>query len=807
MEVSSQDPLRSPWSYIDSYVPSNRHEFEVAETTDTFVEGAVWVSNMLHSRDSLRMFIGQISSRLKQDKISIWMKGPRPLRWQLVATSGLSQMEWGMFQSGKVSGSEETICWVDWLEEWEESGRLPDLTLLPENWQTLRVIPLFNHERRIVGGMMLPEIQELPEREDGQIASMPVLNMIGTLLHDARRFLYLKRQGDFSLAMNRISARLINAQDRNFKQELESVFGLIASEIGADRIFLLELGEEDQALLYNRYEWRAAGMPSAKPVFQGLNRNHFVIMSPVVDQARTAHVVHVHKLPDTYDRRIMEAIQVKSFVAVPLVLGDKVVGYLSVENIHHVREWEDDELDFILMATELVTFGWMRHRSQLYQRARQKQTQHLLEANNRLDFATDYESVLSAMYAAIEACTGYKSIWLLILSKDRKHLQVAGAKGVQKPHGVTPPRDFEIEEDDVLKKILSSEEVIEIRDIQNLPDKARAKAELFRLRSFVHVPIQILGDTLGLIGAGAFANQEPVRLNDLQVQFLRQLGQYASVALDRITFRKKQKEIEASLLDTKMGLEREVEARTRELINSNKSLERFAYLASHDLQEPLRMVISYLQLLETRVEDRLTDVDREFLDYAVEGAKRMKELLDGILAYSRVNRKADPFVPVELNKVMDFVISNLEMLIQTKNGQVHVSELPEVLADPNQMIQIFQNLVSNGLKFSSPDTLSPTVIVRAEIEGDFAIVEVKDNGIGIPSKYEARIFEMFQRLHTRNEYPGNGVGLSICREIANRHGGKIWVESVEGEGASFFVKLPLCQVPDLDSVDSEGVSS
>jgi PAS domain S-box-containing protein len=234
-------------------------------------------------------------------------------------------------------------------------------------------------------------------------------------------------------------------------------------------------------------------------------------------------------------------------------------------------------------------------------------------------------------------------------------------------------------------------------------------------------------------------------------------------------------------------LERTVEQTLQELRRSNEELTQFAYVASHDLQEPLRMVSNYTQLLARRYKDRLDHEAEEFIDFAVEGARRMQLLINDLLEYSRVSTKGRDPVPVNTELTLNQVLTNLQMAIQECGARIERTPLPIVMADEAQVAQLLQNLIANALKFHGER--APIVAVGAERAGERWLFWVKDNGIGIDRQYFERIFVLFQRLHTRDRYEGTGMGLAICKRIVERHGGDIWVESAPGEGTTFFFTL------------------
>jgi PAS domain S-box-containing protein len=226
-----------------------------------------------------------------------------------------------------------------------------------------------------------------------------------------------------------------------------------------------------------------------------------------------------------------------------------------------------------------------------------------------------------------------------------------------------------------------------------------------------------------------------------------------------------------------------------ELARSSSELERFAYVASHDLQEPLRMVASYTQLLARRYKGKLDSDADEFIGYAVDGATRMQQLINALLDYSRVSTHAKPFEPTNCEEILNQAIANLQSSIKENGAAVTHDHLPTVMADITQMVQLFQNLVGNAVKFHGYE--KPEVHVKAARNGTEWIFSVSDNGIGIDPQYFDRIFVIFHRLHSRGEYPGTGIGLAICKKIIERHKGRIWVESQSGKGATFYFTIPI----------------
>lgn len=238
-----------------------------------------------------------------------------------------------------------------------------------------------------------------------------------------------------------------------------------------------------------------------------------------------------------------------------------------------------------------------------------------------------------------------------------------------------------------------------------------------------------------------------------------------------------------------LKIEEALRERTRSLQASNEELAQFAYAASHDLQEPLRMITSYLQLVAQQYQDQLDDEAMEFIGYAVDGAKRMRQLIVDLLTYSRIGQQNQGIGQVDLEKILQQVLFNLEVQIQEANIAITHDPLPTITADKTQMLQLLQNLISNAIKFRKDE--SPRVHISAQQEPVRWVIQISDNGIGMQPEFTKKIFAIFQRLHTREEYPGTGIGLAICKKIVQKHKGEIWVDSEPGVGSTFSFSIPL----------------
>ena len=239
----------------------------------------------------------------------------------------------------------------------------------------------------------------------------------------------------------------------------------------------------------------------------------------------------------------------------------------------------------------------------------------------------------------------------------------------------------------------------------------------------------------------------------------------------------------------RMHFEQELQQLNQELERSNQELEQFAYVASHDLQEPLRMVISFTQLLSQNYAGQLDEQADQIIGFAVDGATRMQQLIQDLLSYSRVGTQAKVLETVDCKQILESAIANLQLSIQESGAILHLSDLPTLNTNPRQLTQLFQNLIGNAIKYRGDQ--APIIEIGCQEQGEHSLFWVTDNGIGIESKHTDRVFMVFQRLHTRQEYSGTGIGLAICKKIVDQQGGKIWVESAVDQGSTFFFTLPM----------------
>ncbi len=322
-----------------------------------------------------------------------------------------------------------------------------------------------------------------------------------------------------------------------------------------------------------------------------------------------------------------------------------------------------------------------------------------------------------------------------------------------------------------------------VRDIFDATE--RGQLQKLGMQAWLLTPIQSQARIWGLLVV-ALKDRSLFIEDDLNVLHL--LAQECALLLDN-------HRLIDELQNYSEQLEHKVEERTVALQRSNEELRHYAYVASHDLQEPLRMVISYLELIEKRFPDKLDTDGREFIAFAVEGALRMKSLINDLLMYSRLETRSHTFKWIDIQEMLDKTKQLLKVAIEETEARITHDELPQIVADEELILQVFQNLISNAIKYRS--TRQPEIHIGATCKDRLWIFSVRDNGIGIEQKFLERIFIMFQRLHTRERYPGTGIGLAICKKAVELHDGRIWAESEYGQGTTFYFTIPLRKESDV----------
>ncbi|MBI4962949.1 MAG: GAF domain-containing protein [Desulfomonile tiedjei] len=404
----------------------------------------------------------------------------------------------------------------------------------------------------------------------------------------------------------------------------------------------------------------------------------------------------------------------------------------------------------------------------------------LSEFGRALARATDESSLLDAACRVIVQAGGYRMAWAGFAVDDRaKTVQPVAHAGFENGYlraaGVTWDENKPSGQGPMGQAIRTGKSSI-LRDLSECPPLAAYWPETSKRGyvSLMALPLFVEGQ---VIGGLAVWSTNPDAFDGEEVDLLEQLAEDLSFGIGALRSRAKREETEEALA-----------LQAEELARSNLELKQFAYVASHDLQEPLRNLISCVQLLDKKFKDRLGSEADKYIGYAVDSAARMQALIEALLAYSRIGTLAKPFKLVDCQKVIESSLANLRTAISESQAVVTYDPLPRLTADEMQLTQLFQNLLGNAIKFRA-DKPPKIHVSAAEHEGEW-VFSIEDNGIGFEKEYADRIFSIFQRLHTRTEYEGTGIGLAIAKKIVQRHGGRIWVESEYGKGSTFYFTIP-----------------
>jgi PAS domain S-box-containing protein len=475
----------------------------------------------------------------------------------------------------------------------------------------------------------------------------------------------------------------------------------------------------------------------------------------------------------------------RAFVWVPLMVRGSAVGIMNVATVRPIP-FQPREVELLKAIGNVI--GVASENSSLFQeterrneelqaRYRELEALHAISEMilDSLDLKIMMERILDR---AIEA--GHFDIGVVrLFNSEDGSMEPVASWGYRDPKNLTSHRKNL--ERYAARNItqLVQDQLVHVSDLAETAGQRTFKKE--GVRMLVAVPLVSHDDVLGVIHLGSRSAR---RFLASELQLLQSIGGQVGIAVQKARLYEETKKAEDALAMKAMELAHS----NAELGRSNAELQHFAYIASHDLQEPLRMVASYVQLLARRYKDKLDQDANEFIGFAVDGATRMQALINALLTYSRVGSQAKKFTPTDCEAVLDSTLAGLKTAVEESGAEITRDPLPTVMGDATQLGQLFQNLIGNGIKFRGAER--PRIHVSCQRNGQGWVFSVRDHGIGFDSRYAERIFVMFQRLHAKGEYPGTGIGLAVCKKIVERHDGEIWVESRPGEGATFYFTIP-----------------
>ncbi|SEQ93060.1 ATP-binding protein [Natrinema salaciae] len=493
----------------------------------------------------------------------------------------------------------------------------------------------------------------------------------------------------------------------------------------------------------------------------------------------TAGELRGERIQDTYSQELLDAVEphYRATLDGESTVFDVAVQDRIFEFRTHPLTGDADDVYAMLVMSQDITDRKVRERD-LAKQARQQRTVADL---GQLALETDELDEL--MYdAARQVADVLDTDYCKVLDLDAEREELLLRQGVGWKPGIAGEATVSAHESDSQAAYtLSNNHPIVVEDFET--ETRFSGPELLRshdVRSGISTIIGPFDEPWGILGTHDTA---PRTFTEEDISFVQSVANIVAEAIERHQYQHELEQLVANL-----------ERSNAQLAESNKRLEQFAYAASHDMQEPLRMVSSYLQLIERRYASEFDEDGREFLGFAIDGANRMRSMIDGLLEYSRVETQGEPLGPVDLERVLEDAQKDLHGTIEGHDATITADPLPRVDGDENQLRQVFRNLLENAIEYSGDEP--PAVHVSATRDGSRWIVSVEDEGIGIEPDYHDRVFEVFERVHGRADGAGTGIGLALCERIVERHGGDIWVDSEPGEGTA--VSFTLSAVSDQD---------
>jgi len=453
-----------------------------------------------------------------------------------------------------------------------------------------------------------------------------------------------------------------------------------------------------------------------------------------------------------------------SSLVVPLLSQGKAFGAITIYSLQADR-FSEDEVRLLGELADDVSNCIRSLRAVSRRRRAERRTELLAEAASRLLHSDDPQRVVDELCRKVLEFLDCQMFFIFLVDDKQQRLRLNACAGIPKPEA------GKIEWLDCCAALCGSAARDGCRlvagSIQETPDPRTDLIKPYGIEAYACHPLMVAGTLLGTLSFGTRARKN---FTEEELSFMKAVADLVATAMER-------KRAQAALLLT-----------AEEVKRSNHDLEQFAYIASHDLQEPLRAVGGYVKLLQRRFPQNMDPKALEYIHGAAEGAGRMERLIGDLLAFSRVGTHGGAISPASLDAVLNEALRNLHTSIESTQAKITRDAMPSLAVDATQMMQIFQNLISNAIKFRSQRP--PEIHVGAQKQPGRWVFSVRDNGIGIEPQYFERIFQIFQRLHTRKYYPGTGIGLAICKKMVERHQGAIWVQSEPGRGSTFYFSLP-----------------
>ncbi|MGK7932611.1 MAG: PAS domain S-box protein [Microcystaceae cyanobacterium] len=576
-------------------------------------------------------------------------------------------------------------------------------------------------------------------------------------------------------AISRASQELILNKLGNIKRVLQQI-GLATHASGA---YLIQFNQQGNIGCMT-HEWCLKGIKPKKPQFQSVDIAYFTWWHHKLMTRQNILIPSVEQLPPQAqkERDYLTSMGINSLVAIPIYdAHDYLWGQVGLDTSQtHFKKWSDEDIYLLQIVGDMLYRYWEKVKSRKRQLDVNRRLRLLSSLTLKIRQSGEVEETLQIAVQEIRKTFRVDRVIFYRFEKDGsgKVVNESLMTGISSLLNV-PITDYCAWEN--CHKKYKDGYVHVINDIQqenyhNCYNKLLKKCQVL---SQIVVPIIMCrSDDLSLVW-GLLCVQmcsKPRQWKREEMELLKQLSDQLGIALSQ-----------AQLREQEM-------AQKKELARSNAELEQFAYIASHDLRQPLQIVSDFTKLLQRRYGDKLDDKAHKYIEHIVVGAQRMEQQIEDLLQYSRVGRKETLFETVSIQVIVQRAIANLRKAIESSQAQITIEgEMPYLKGDGIQLVQLFQNLIDNGMKYHGETP--PKIKIKGESKGDHWLFSVQDQGIGIDPIHFERVFQIFQRLHTQEEYPGTGIGLAICQRIVKRHRGNIWLESCLNQGTTFFVTLPM----------------
>ncbi|NET89722.1 MAG: PAS domain S-box protein [Kamptonema sp. SIO1D9] len=592
----------------------------------------------------------------------------------------------------------------------------------------------------------------------------------------------LRYRLNLETALAQVSRELATNDAVDFGQ----ILGILGKGVGSDRAFIDRFRNEGR-FVDAIYEWCNEGVASEIESYQNLPTSTFPWWIEQLKANQAIVINDLRNLPAkaTAEQRLLAANNIGSLLAVPIFTSEgELWGSISFDNNTENRKtWSDEDVQMLQIVGDLIYTYQEKQRSRLEQERASRDRQLLAALTLKIRRSLSIDQILETTVTELQVTLAAERVVFFRLLDDGSGEIVNEAIEV-----AFPAMLGEIIFDENLSEFLGKYRNGFIYTCADLlatepPECYREWLEKYQIRANLVVPILMKSKQVPSEYSEQLENP-PQLWGLLCVQQCSQPRKWTSWEIELVTQFANQLGIalsQAQLLEQKTCY-------SQELARSNAELEQFAYVASHDLQEPLQTISSYVKLLEKRYSNLLDAKAKKYLYYITSGSSRMQALINDLLAYSRLGRNTKALQLTDCNLIIEQAKSNLRQIIRQNQATIINELLPTLIADRSQLIQLFQNLISNAIKYRSE--APPVIQISATLEEDGWCFAVRDNGIGINPKYRDRIFQIFQRLHTQEEYPGTGIGLAICQKIVESHGGRIWVDSSVEGGSVFYFTLP-----------------